>query len=172
MSSCWISRISKRLVVGAALSVLFTTAGLCQTTPSDKGDEAVDEPIDEVIVQGRKSSLILRHEMYRSENKVVDMFNALNDDDQYDITCRYESPTGSNIERRVCKAHYLSELNAEARALLPSPTWRVRISPARVEEKRKILEQKMMEFLSSNPEFRELSAAYAEAQQAYKEAAE
>ena len=57
---------------------------------------------DEVVVEGRKP-----------EN-VYDRFNALNSNDEFDIHCFKQAPTGSNIPLRRCAPNFVVEAEAQA----------------------------------------------------------
>ena len=56
---------------------------------------------DEVIVSGMRPEQI-RAEIERVENAVYERFNALNNNDDFDIHCFEQAPTGSNIPERKC----------------------------------------------------------------------
>jgi hypothetical protein len=68
---------------------------------------------DEIVVIGKSPNQI-RAEMERAEVAVYDRFNAVNSDDEFDIHCRREEPTGSRISRRVCEANFWHEAQANA----------------------------------------------------------
>jgi len=51
---------------------------------------------DEVVVEGRKPENVYA-EIERLEISVYDRFNALNSNDEFDIHCFKQAPTGSNI---------------------------------------------------------------------------
>ena len=73
---------------------------------------------DEVIVPGRRPAN-LRVEIERLEANVYDRFNALNSDDDFDIHCFEQAPTGSNIPLRKCAPNFVieAESNAASRML-------------------------------------------------------
>jgi hypothetical protein len=164
---------ANRLIIGAALSFAFASAGFCQESEEQDDTESSAAPIEEIVVHGEKTRLALRNEVYVAENKLFDMFNELNDDDQYDINCKFEATIGSNIRRRVCRANYLSALKAEARSRSFSDAeLNPKVSDTRIEEKRKILAEKMAAYLAENPEFLKRSVEYAGAQKEYDAASE
>jgi hypothetical protein len=72
-----------------------------------------DESIDEVIVPGRTPEN-LRVEIERLEVAVYERFNALNSNDEFDIHCLEQMPTGSNIPVRTCVPNFV--IRAESRA--------------------------------------------------------
>jgi len=69
--------------------------------------------VDEVVVPGRKPEQI-RVEIERLENAVYERFNALNSNDDFDIHCFEQAPTGSNIPERKCWPNFA--LRSEERA--------------------------------------------------------
>jgi hypothetical protein len=68
---------------------------------------------EEVVVRGRTPQEV-RLEIERVENAVYERFNALNSDDDFDILCAENAPTGSNIPVRSCRPNFV--LRAEQRA--------------------------------------------------------
>jgi hypothetical protein len=74
--------------------------------------------VDEVVVPGRRPAN-LRVEIERLEASVYDRFNALNSDDDFDIHCLEQAPTGSNIPLRKCAPNFVieAESNAASRML-------------------------------------------------------
>lgn len=70
-------------------------------------------PPDEVVVPGRKPEQI-RAEIERLENAVYERFNALNSNDDFDIHCFEQAPTGSNIPERKCWPNFA--MRSEQRA--------------------------------------------------------
>jgi hypothetical protein len=73
----------------------------------------VDDTIDEITVMGARSLALMRAEVAEAEQAVYDMFNELNDDDDYDIICKKETRIGSQIPRRVCLVRMYRERLAE-----------------------------------------------------------
>jgi hypothetical protein len=69
--------------------------------------------VEEVIVPGRRPA-DLRVEIERLEIAVYDRFNALNSDDDFDIRCLEQAPTGSNIPLRTCAPNFVIEAEANA----------------------------------------------------------
>ncbi len=79
-------------------------------------DEATDDGIDEIVVQGEKSMSQLRHEIRDLETEIFDLYNSPNEDADYDIVCRRESRIDSQIPRRRCEANIYWEALADASA--------------------------------------------------------
>jgi hypothetical protein len=74
--------------------------------------------VEEVIVRGRTSQQ-LRFEIEQVENAVYERFNELNSNDDFDIFCHEQAPTGSNIPVRSCMPKFASRADeGAARAIL------------------------------------------------------
>ena len=86
-------------------------SGVCQSESVQA--EEPPETIEEVIVRGSKSLWKLKFEMYKAEDAIYDLYNSLNTDDQFDIRCYKEVPTGSKIPRRVCRTKFYGKRHAE-----------------------------------------------------------
>jgi hypothetical protein len=69
--------------------------------------------VEEVIVPGRTFEN-LRVEIERLEVAVYERFNALNSNDELDIHCLEQAPTGSNIPVRTCAPNFV--IRAESAA--------------------------------------------------------
>ena len=67
---------------------------------------------DEVVVEGRKPENVYA-EIERLEISVYDRFNALNSNDEFDIHCFKQAPTGSNIPLRRCAPNFVVEAEAD-----------------------------------------------------------
>jgi hypothetical protein len=82
---------------------------LAQEAPSPPPDPAVDE----VIVPGHRPAN-LRVEYERVETAVYERFNALNSNDEFDIHCFAQAPTGSNIPLRTCAPNFVTQSESRA----------------------------------------------------------
>ena len=71
-----------------------------------------EEPIEEIMVTGQRIILNLRQQIIQAEDHAFEIFNALNDDDMYDIHCRMEAQIGSNIKKRLCLPNYYHRATA------------------------------------------------------------
>ena len=74
----------------------------------------VDETIDEITVVSARTLGQMRTEIVRAEDQAYAIFNELNADDGYDITCKRETRVGSQIVRRVCLARMYRDALSEA----------------------------------------------------------
>jgi hypothetical protein len=71
--------------------------------------------VEEVIVPGRTPEN-LRVEIERLETDVYERFNALNSNDDFDIHCFKQAPTGSNIPLRTCAPNFVIRAESDAAA--------------------------------------------------------
>ena len=62
--------------------------------------QPAEEP-EEIIVRGKPLSEF-RVEIERARDEMIGLFNGANENDDTDVRCRYEAPTGSRIPVRVC----------------------------------------------------------------------
>lgn len=76
-----------------------------------------DADVEEVIVPGRRPEN-LRVEIERLEVAVYERFNALNSDDDFDIHCFKQAPTGSNIPLRTCAPNFVIEAESDSASKL------------------------------------------------------
>lgn len=137
---------------------------------SDEGTLTVgDDTLDELVVVGSPSLIRLKHMVYRAEESFFAAFNEFNDDDEYDVRCFYETPSGSHIRRHVCRANFVGE--AESAEYL---SWRLGAAAggqdarAVIMSKRRRLEEKMIALLQANPELADALANYHETKSKYE----
>lgn len=92
-----------RMTLVPALLAALPIVAIAAVTP----DESTDLP-EEIVVNAPESMLRLRQEIYRAEDNLFDIYNSLNDDDQYDIKCAMEHVPGSRMQVRVCRPVYFN----------------------------------------------------------------
>lgn len=105
-----------------------------------------------------------RHELntyiIEAEDQLYELFNSINSTDRFDIVCRKETRTGSNIPERVCTPKFLIEDSAAnvsnfmfgGRALAADSAV-ISGSSAELE----LLQSEMAELVSSNAQMREIA---------------
>lgn len=111
------------------------------------------EPMEEIVVYGDRSLIALRKQVYRAEENFFDLFNELNDEDEFDVQCFYFAPTGTRIRRHTCRANFV--VAAEAEEIInfrDGP--KVAVAPAIgvIPQKRKEMAKKMLALLQERPE--------------------
>ena len=70
--------------------------------------------IEEIIVTGQRTLQSLINEGARETENFYARLNVVLDNPDFEINCRNEYPTGSNISRRVCRMRYQEELDSRA----------------------------------------------------------
>ena len=101
---------------GALLLLALPLSGECQSDTVQT--QKPSEPIEEIVVRGHKFLINLQHEMKEAEEALYGVYNSLNADDDYDIYCYEEAPTGSKIKQRVCRPQKLGKILAEQTQLM------------------------------------------------------
>jgi hypothetical protein len=77
-----------------------------------------DEELDEVLVKGTKLWQ-MRKEIVATEERFFRRYNELNKNDDFDIHCAMEAPTGTRLKSRICREQYIEDAEAEqAQAML------------------------------------------------------
>ncbi|NKB33659.1 MAG: hypothetical protein GKR91_11230 [Pseudomonadales bacterium] len=79
---------------------------------SESESQAEATVIEEINVQGQRTTFALRLEIENAETEVYNLFNELNSDDEFDVTCEETIYIGSRLPRRTCMAAYLRKEEA------------------------------------------------------------
>jgi hypothetical protein len=171
------TRESGRLagVLAAALLVCSASAiSPCVAAERNAGDGATrnsPELLDEVTVSGTRLYQ-MRKAIIKVEDQFYELYNALNEDKQYDISCGKPAATGTLIAIRACEPQFVrTATEDEARGLLDSlvdggasralPADQVIIS------KQVDYTNNMLAILRKNPKLRALVRQQAEMQRKY-----
>ncbi|MEL7187567.1 MAG: hypothetical protein AAFN50_14225 [Pseudomonadota bacterium] len=75
--------------------------------PIAAAGQSDDEAIEKIVVTGQKSMSELRRDLWKYEDEFYSLYNQLNDDNNYDVRCSREAPTGSHIKTQVCRPNFL-----------------------------------------------------------------
>jgi len=94
--------------------------------------------------------------MYEAEEALYGLFNSLNTDDDFDVRCFKEAPTGSHIKRRVCRANFVTRLIREAISDYPA---------AKINNMNELMLANWTELALEHPEVRNALVKYTEAKQ-------
>lgn len=115
----------------------------------------------EVIVIAELNRAEVNQFIEEAEDQFYAIFNANVDDEDYRITCRRETPTGSNISVRVCEPKFMIDARAEnantigfnAGVVEPEQAIRSALQP-----EYELLQEKMEAMTQSNPEFAQIAS--------------
>ncbi len=162
--------ISGALTSGAMLLLVLLPIGMCRFALAQKVEQAPIETIEEIIVYGHKSLHTLRQAIFRAEEDFFDVFSSLNDDDEYDIRCFYETPTGTRIRRHVCRAYFVTEATSAEAEIWRTEGPRRPIVPAAgiIQIKKKRLREIMDALISERPELVQALSEYTDAKQIFE----
>jgi hypothetical protein len=114
--ACEMHRSSLETVSLVAALVLTGPFAAAQDETDDSQSESVSVPglaIEEIVVYREQTLNTLRLEVYRVEEAFYDAFNAVNSNDEFDISCERRSPTGTHMSFRICEARFVKDLNEE-----------------------------------------------------------
>jgi hypothetical protein len=127
-----------------------------QTRPSD----------DEITVIGRQSLRSLWQEVERAQDDIYTLFNALNEEDRYDITCKREQLLGTLIRQRLCMPNHVRQGYSRSASLSVLDGIAYDPRPAMANDNR-ILAEKMAALIDANPQLRQAVENYARLLDAY-----
>ncbi len=142
------------LLMGAVLCpVLFQQAAIAQEAEAEPNEGALG-PLEEIIVVAPRSLSSMRVEIRRAEENVLALFNAINDDHDYDIRCRQEAPLGSHIPVRICNPRFVDRLiGRETQLFLRTGVYAEPVGEIR--QHQEILNEMMRTMAEENPELRD-----------------
>jgi hypothetical protein len=142
------------LLMGAVLCpVLLQQAAIAQEAGAETNAKAL-EPLEEIIVVAPRSLSSMRIEIRRAENNVVALFNAMNDEHDYDIRCRQEVSIGTHIPQRVCTPRFVDRLiGRETQLYLRTGVYTEPVGEIR--QHQEILNEMMRTMIEENPQLRD-----------------
>ena len=182
---------------GVLSAILLLTASSGETltqeaSATSRGEFERDAP-EEVVVRGRRVGE-LRLEVELAKQRAYDVFNDINRNDEFDVTCTGESRTGSRLARQVCRARFENRISAAAaREYMSSLSWSCARAPestqacmfsgassgaiaaakgaeAQAGTKRQELTEEIVRLANENEEFAQAILDWYEANQKYEEA--
>lgn len=132
--------------------------------------DSIDEAIEEIIVFGERSMPQLKEEMFRAQENFFTVFSALNNDEEFDVRCFYETPTGTRIKRHVCRANFVTNANSAYAKHFRTrgPRYPVEDPEAVVMRKSREFERKMLELIANHPELQEALDGYTKTRLTYE----
>lgn len=149
------------LVAGLLSCLLLAPASAMEAPLGDTGTSpASGAAPEEITITGRKLFRALERQIMETEDKMYGIFNAMNEDDRYDVHCRWEVPMDSHIRQRVCRPEFLiNATTAAAKDFVAVVTGFTSSNPtpvmAEINFHYPVLEEKMREAIKENPELLE-----------------
>ena len=165
-------RVGGVSITAVVLLFALTPLGVCRIAAAQQVEPEPAETIEEIVVYGHKSLVQLHLELYKAEEAIIDLFNSLNSDDEFDIQCDRGSQTGSHIQKRVCIPNFERDLRGEAtREYLSNTRYGMGgpyIHPVlEIKEKHEILRREMEALMVERPELAEAMSKAFDAKQVY-----
>ena len=152
-----IQNLTACCIVGLLLSAASADA------QEDGAEEMTMEEI-EVIAKAQLDSL--RLQLYNAEINVYDIFNELNDDNEFDVDCEDKAPVGSHIKQRFCQPRFIEDLYNEAFRERNSN----RISKSQLRRKQEEMAEIMETLANDSPELMQALVDYSVAADTYDKA--
>lgn len=121
-----------------------------------------DQVTENIVVVGEKSTAQMRRDVFEAEEEFYAIYNELNDDDDYDVSCFYEKATGTNIKNHVCRAKFVSKAYSRAASRNRNDLSRVANQDANPDfaKKTAIYQEKLESLISANPHLQEALVRY------------
>ena len=131
---------------------------------------APTETIEEIVVYGDKSLHTLKQVVFRAEEDFFELFSSLNMDEEFDIRCFYEIPTGTRIRQHVCRANFVTAATSAEAGSWMTHGPKIPVAPAKtvIMQKRRHLQEKMEALIVANPELLRALSKYANAKQEFQ----
>lgn len=141
------------IATAVTLLLVFTPVAFCQTVQDEDPEPAQADTIEEVMVYGTSLGR-LQVKVFKAEEKLFDIFNSFNSDDDYDVHCAYEEHLGSRIKVWKCTPNYEKKVTSDAaREFLEGKSFNTNWGTVLIKEKH--LLEKMREQVEAHPELRE-----------------
>jgi hypothetical protein len=119
----------------------------------------------EVIVIAELSRSEVTQFLEEAEDQFYAIFNANVEEDDYEINCRMEKPTGSNISIRMCEPTFMIKARAENANLIgfnPAAIVPDRAIRSGLEPEYNRLQEKMEQMTQDIPEFAQIASILAQ----------
>jgi hypothetical protein len=140
---------SKFAINSTALACLVAAAGHAQEPPAPVESPA-SEPLEEITVTAERSLASMRLEVGRATENFWTLLNSVLDEDDFKITCRTATPTGTRLRERLCSTGFVHEELSKAASDMRSG-WFYDAEP-QIRRKSRIFVDKMVAAINSNPQ--------------------
>jgi hypothetical protein len=130
-----------------------------------------DDAVEDIVVLGQKSVAELRRDVFRSEEDFYSIYNKLNDDNEYDVSCFVETPTGTRIKNHVCRARFITNAYSEQAGRRRATATRLAQNQDEnpvIAEKTAKFQKKLETFVATDPELQAALVRYNTARARFK----
>lgn len=133
---------------------------------------------EEVLITGERHVYQLRTEMLEAEKQAYDIFNSLNDEPRFHISCSTHAPTGSRIKQQICLPGFQLEAYQQhalqfLETLRPDGSnFAIQHQPQEVviASQQEAYRSKLKQIAEEHPEFLDALIEFTELKERYKEA--
>lgn len=128
-------------------------------------EETSDAPIEEIEITGQRRKISLIYQTQTAEIRMYELFNSLNSDDEFDVTCGWVTHTGIRVRNWECNAQYfydeqLKEL--EEYRLTGVPVRKIQLVNFQTRKKAEQLNAEMQALAVQHPELAEAMVEFYE----------
>ena len=114
------------------------------------------EVVDEIVVASQPSMAVLRRDLTEAEADFYALYSKINDDNEYDVRCYREAPTGVRKKTQVCRPVFFAKArNREDKNRRIDPK-----TDKVIADKMVTLQEKLEILVTENPELQEAMARY------------
>jgi hypothetical protein len=137
---------------------------------SETVEQESSESIEEIIVYGDKSLHDLRLEVYKAEENFFEVFNSVNEDDEFDVRCFYEVPSFTHIRRHVCRAYFVTNATSGGAIVFMGADPQYPVVPAGtiIMQKKRRMQEIMESLVAERPELLQALSEYTEKKQTFE----
>jgi hypothetical protein len=170
----------------ALLYVLCASAGSMAQEPPPVEAAPIVEGAEEIIVTGQRLRFELRLQMQDAERAVYNLFNELNDEPRFKISCSMHEITGTRLASQVCQPEFerialaqegqdylaayraFREAQSCADCVAPEPFTMAMPAAGIIAPQQRELQRKMREVADEHPEFIDALVRFVEAKGRYE----
>jgi hypothetical protein len=99
----------------APIGLSFAAVTQAQDEPAATASpQPAQEADEEIVIRGRRTLFTLRKETEAAREHVWEIFNEVNGNDDFDISCNTSARTGTRMTRRACRPQYANDATREA----------------------------------------------------------
>ena len=149
------------------LMLAFVPVGMCQTDQVEEAEPESSESIEEITVYGDKSLHDLRLEVYMAEENFFEVFNSVNEDDEFDVRCFHEVPSFTHIRRHVCRAYFVTNATSGGAIVFMGADPQYPVVPAGtiIMQKKRRMQEIMETLVAERPELLQALSEYTDKKQ-------
>jgi hypothetical protein len=107
-----------RTIASAAAALIGLSFAAMAQAQGEPAATAIAQPAqeadEEIVIRGRRTLLTLRKETEAAREHVWEVFNEINTNDDFDISCNTSARSGTRMTRRACRPKYANDATRQA----------------------------------------------------------